>query len=151
MAKKNKGTKSARAKTTSKSRAKVGRNRASKAKLAKARNDCCPLVAFKCAELPGKREKVVFRDPYSGKTSTSYRPGPKVTKCAVKVGANNSGFKYTVEEKDKRLAEVRAALEAKRCTYVEADFPEKAPKLTKAQKSAMISHKPYAAGPSSAY
>lgn len=101
------------------SKRKQTKRKPSKRKQLKARNECCPLIRVKCKMVtpPPKRRKETLPSIYGEKTQTFYRkiPQPPKKMCGVSLGGQPHVFKLTSEEAGKKVAQLRRALQAKRC------------------------------------
>lgn len=105
----------------------VKHSKVSKRKMKAARNECCPIIYTSChPTFKYKTETVVGDD-------TAYDKKVKVqtgTKCSVKLGTRSMGKNLSVEAKNKKVEELSAMLEAKRCkALTESEQDRKAKKL----------------------
>ena len=111
-------------KTTSKSSKGVGKGKASLAKMTKAANKCCPVIRWKCEEVPGKKVKTLKLAAYTDSDGHSYPAeykmvaGPARTRCKVRLGSGKPKVNLAPAEKDDYINKLKDGLAAKRCVSV---------------------------------
>lgn len=112
-----KGNKSkGKARTTSKSKPKASRAKASLAKQTKATNACCPLIKWECKEKKVLLPKSKWDVTDEGSIHRTYGMS---TKCVVKFGKKT--FKNLDPAlKDDKVNAIKKELAERRCTAVEA-------------------------------
>ncbi len=110
----------------------VKRGKASKAKMAKASNACCPIIHTHCVPTYISGAKVAWAQSQYGESAKKVKvSGP--TKCSVKFGSK-AWNNLSTEAKDKKVASLTKALTAKRCVALVSDSKEKkAQRIAKAE------------------